>query len=467
MKNKFILLLFVISLGFLPKLVSAATIFVSPGSGNYSVGSQFNVTVRTNTQGQAANTVEASLTYSTDTLEVVRVSQGSTFYLAAPGSPGKGLGTIYLGGGLPTPGYSGTSGNIGTITFRAKATGTGTVAVSSGKVLLNDGLGTNALSGSSGAKFTITPPAVGTPEVTSTTHPDSNGWSNKTTLELSWSRPAGVYGFSFELDQKEDTVPDTELDTTVTTTKKYESLKDGVWFFHIRGRAQASGASFGNTTHFRVGIDTVIPNKFVLSTTGDNTEPAIVFAAEDDLSGIGRYDLSIDDKLAKESVESPYVLNGLATGGHAIQIVAYDKAGNKQSSEMAVTIEAGKVPVAGWLDRNLEIPAYLLALPLIFILILLIWIIYLLTHRRKKKGSAGDQIAELQAEIDQSLDQLKAQISTKLIALAARSSKEMMENEEAVAQEVNVTVNKTRKKVDRKIGKISKAVNRKKDKILE
>src|SRR3989344_7771983 len=66
----------------------AASLYISPGSGTYGVGSTFTVTVRTDTQGAAVNTTEANISYSSE-LELVSVSQSALFYLPAPGSPAK------------------------------------------------------------------------------------------------------------------------------------------------------------------------------------------------------------------------------------------------------------------------------------------------------------------------------------------------------------------------------------------
>jgi hypothetical protein len=149
---------------FVPRFVLAASLYLSPASGNYSVGQTFTVTVKTNTQSAAVNTAEAHLVYSSDTLELVAIAQGSTFYLPAPNSPSKVTGKVYFGGGLPTPGYTGTAGLLGSMTFRAKAVGAASVSISTGEVLLNDGFGTNALTNYTGASFNIAAAATQQPK---------------------------------------------------------------------------------------------------------------------------------------------------------------------------------------------------------------------------------------------------------------------------------------------------------------
>ncbi len=140
-------------------IVSAATLTVTPPSASVTEGSTFSVSVRTDTQGQSVNVAEATVGFSTDTLEIVSVSAGSTFTLQTPGSPGKTATGAFFSGGIPS-GYTGSAGSVGRITFRAKKAGKGTISVTSGKVLLNDGSGTNVLNGTSGSVITITPKPV-------------------------------------------------------------------------------------------------------------------------------------------------------------------------------------------------------------------------------------------------------------------------------------------------------------------
>jgi hypothetical protein len=434
----------------------AATLFISPSSGTFSVGSSITVSVRTNTQSAAVNTAEANILYSTDTLELLSVSQGPTFYLPAPGSPNKGIGTAYFGGGLPTPGFNGASGILGSMTFRARAEGTATVSVSSGSVLLNDGAGTNALDGTASARFSIVPPPVGLPIVTSTTHPNSDGWYTAKDVDLSWNRPAGAFGFSFELDKNPDTIPDNELDTTVTTIKKYESLEDGIWYFHIKARGQAASAGFGNTSHFRIGIDNEKPFLFDITMVGQDDlndvtrTPTITFEAKDELSGIGRYDVYMDSELIEENVISPYTFSKLEGGPHVIRVIAFDKAGNDRKAELPII---SSVP-AGFLQKTLTLPIYMILIINLLILILLVVIIWLMFRRKKSKGST--EVAVIQNEIDQALEELKQKINSQLLTLVAKSSTTSLKDESKVAAQVSKGISKARQKIDKKISKLSK-----------
>jgi hypothetical protein len=389
-------------------------------------------------------------------LELVKASQGSTFYLPAPGSPGKSAGTAYFGGGLPTPGYNGASGNLGTLTFRARAEGEATVSFSSGKVLLNDGLGTDAYSGGSSAHFTITkasatPPPSSTQDselvVTSSTHPDSSRWYPITKLDLSWNRPVGVYGYSFVFDQFANTEPDNVLDTTVTTAKTYTDLEDGVYYFHIKSRQQPSSADFSDTVHFKASVDTSKPKAFDIKLQGNS----LAFATVDELSGIDHYEVFVDDNQYSENATSPLSMNGVL-GPHHLKVVAFDRAGNFIASETQANFQAGFL---SRLTQIISVPFYLILLFNLLLFILLLIIVWLLLGKKERAHSSGD-IRQIQGEIDESLENLKTQISEKLMSLSENASGETFTQEMNIAKDIRTGIVKTRKNIDGKLGRISK-----------
>ena len=454
----------------LPKVSFAASLYVSPSSVTASAGSTFSVSVKTNTGSQPVNTAEARISYSTDTLELVSAKQGSTFYLASPGSPSKSAGSAYVGGGLPTPGYNGTAGTVGTFVFRAKAAGTGTISIDSGSVLLNDGNGTEALTSTAGARITITPPAVGGPQVSSDTDPSQDSWYASSNVTLSWTRPDGAYGFSFELDQNPNTVPDNTLDTTVTTTKSYADLKDGIYYFHIKARGQNSSSAFGATTDFKIQIDTTAPKPFEIKLAGQSdlnnvsSTPTINYDAADETSGIGSYSIILDGQQVAES-SSPYTFAKINPGSHTVSVVAYDKAGNKQQADLKIIVT--QEVAQSFLKRNLQLPLYVLILVNLLVLLLVLTLVWLIFRKRRRHTTQQDEILAIQAEVDETLEKLKADINQRLRNLTERQTKELYEKEEKVAREVSVTVAKTKSTIDKKMTKLSKQASRKKDRILE
>ena len=448
---------------FLPEPVQAASLYISPGTRTVTVGSTFTVTVKTDTQGQAVNTAEANISFSTDTLSLVRVSASSLFNLQAPGSPLAGNGTAYFGGGLPSPGYNGNSGTVGTMTFRALREGTGTVSVTSGKVLLNDGLGTNALGTTAGANFTIIPAPVGAPEITSTTHPDPNTWYPVSDVEVSWNRPNNAFGFSFELDQEVDTTPDNILDTTVTTSWTYEDLEDGAWYFHIKARQETG--SFGNTAHFQILIDTEEPESFDIELKDEIDEnnvsrtPTVNFGATDETSGIDHYDVLIDDEVVFSGPEETYAFGRISKGDRVVTVIAFAKAGNARIEKLSIFV-SGDI---GFFTREYRLPLYLLLLILLLLIILTAFIVWWVMHRRRRivLSKVKDPVSALQLDIDKALESLKREINHKVIDLLERSSNGFFEQEEMISREINKDVNKTRRKIDKRLNKERKTKKKK------
>lgn len=107
-----------------PKLASASTLYLSPGSGSIAVGGTKSVQVRLSAGGDSVNGVSAFLSYPQDKVDVAWVTGGSAFAIEAEKSFGGGIIKISRGN------ISGVSGdvNVATIGLRGKAAGQATVA---------------------------------------------------------------------------------------------------------------------------------------------------------------------------------------------------------------------------------------------------------------------------------------------------------------------------------------------------
>lgn len=142
----------------IPGFVHAeATLFISPGSGNYTVGDLFSVLVNVNSGGEAINAAAAQINFDNNKLEVTSIGYTRLLFILWTEEPAfsNAAGTIRFSGGLPNPGFTGVSGSVLRITFRARAQGTASVTFMSGSILANDGKGTNILSGFREASFII------------------------------------------------------------------------------------------------------------------------------------------------------------------------------------------------------------------------------------------------------------------------------------------------------------------------
>lgn len=164
MKNFFyagIMIVFFLVLTPLKAEAASASLFLSSGSNHLRVGEQISVRVILNTSGTAINAGEATMRFGASQLEVVRLIKGSVFSLWAEEPHfSNSEGTVRFAGGLPTPGFSGSSGTILTILFRAKAAGSVEVRFEEAAILADDGYGTNVLGSVSGDKYEIKPATV-------------------------------------------------------------------------------------------------------------------------------------------------------------------------------------------------------------------------------------------------------------------------------------------------------------------
>lgn len=161
MKKSFILILGIFLFGGASSAY-AATLYFGPSSATASAGSKVYIQVMTDTQGVNINTVDSTILFPAELLSVESVSKGGSIFSiwAEDPSYSNTFGKINWSGGLPTPGFSGSQGQVLGITFKAKKPGKAVLAFGDSVVLKNDGLGTNVLTGTQGAVIDITPAIV-------------------------------------------------------------------------------------------------------------------------------------------------------------------------------------------------------------------------------------------------------------------------------------------------------------------
>lgn len=136
---------------------------LTPSASKIEKGATFTVAVKVDTQGQTINVVEATLGFPADKLAIVKVTPSASFTIQSPGSPRITKSQVAFSSGIPSPGYSGQSGTVGTVTFRALAPGVVTLSVDSGQVLLNDGMATTVQVQKKNSSVTIVSAPTPTP----------------------------------------------------------------------------------------------------------------------------------------------------------------------------------------------------------------------------------------------------------------------------------------------------------------
>lgn len=351
--------------------VYAASLSLSPPTGNFPKDKTFSVNVNVGSADQAMNAASATITFPNDKLQVVSISKTNSIinFWAQEPSFSNGSGTITFEGVALTPGYKGGSGKIITINFKGKQTGLADVKITKSDVFANDGFGTGILKSVANASFTIgeaevqeetpikvtdLPKAEGQPEelscdpgsiIYSPTHPGQI-WRHENTAVFSWDAPEGVVASRIAFDRSPDTEPDV-LSHPALVSKKYENLSDGVWYFHL---SLQDNDGWSKTEHFKVEIDQTAPEiKLEEVRRGDLTipKPVIYLSVRDKTSCVKEFTVSVDG----EKVDYNTLPNGnleletIDPGQHEVSVSVYDHAGNKNEAFIDVTIKPLAEPV--------------------------------------------------------------------------------------------------------------------------
>ena len=341
-------LLAIISLsGVFAQATHAATLSINPATANVSVGNIISLSILVNANGTAINTGGATVHFPSDLLEVMSISKSSSIFSLWVQDPvfSNTDGTIAFVGGLPTPGFSGQSGQLISIVFRAKKQGTASIVMSDASVLANDGLGTNVLSAygsasiqiGTSAEVPVVAPSSSLPPlpiITSTTNPDQNQWYSATSASFSWVVPGGVSSIQTLLSKKSDTTPTITYDNSVSQ-RTVDTIADGVLYFRLR---YVNSIGSGPSATYKIQIDSTPPEKFTLNVQTQGLQNVVALNAVDVMSGIDSYSIQIDGQPSikvqnSTLINNQYVLPTENVGQHKLVVMAYDKAGNHTESD--------------------------------------------------------------------------------------------------------------------------------------
>ncbi len=323
-----------------------AALFLSPQSGTFIIGNEFDIAVKINSGDQNINAADGVINFDSGALQVVAIiKKGSIFdkWITEPVFSND-QGSISFSGGVPQPGYAGNAGDVFSIKFVGKKVGSTQLNFSSGSILANDGKGSNVLVTMGNASFIIAP-KINTPNlpqaleqtapsaslINSPTHLDQFSWYNKPKVKLAWDLSAEDKGVSFAIDKAPLTDPGNKSDGLVRE-KEYENLEDGIWYFHLKIKKNKEWEA---TNHFRVQIDTRPPTAFSVTLSQDdpNDWPILTLSATDELSGLDKYQVILNNSakdIISVSVDDPKLkLPNLQLGTNIILAKAIDRAGNE------------------------------------------------------------------------------------------------------------------------------------------
>ena len=125
----------------------AAVLRAVPSNGIFTVGDTVAVALVVDTKGASVNAVGGNIAYSPDSVEIIDISTSDSIinYWVQEPRFSNASGTASFSGVVLSPGFTGSAGNIITLSFKAKRAGKTNIDITDAQVLANDGLGTNIL----------------------------------------------------------------------------------------------------------------------------------------------------------------------------------------------------------------------------------------------------------------------------------------------------------------------------------
>ena len=123
---------------------SPATVFFQPASQTAAVGK--TVTLQVSLRAPIAiNSIDITLGFPIDKLVGLEANINGTIFPISVFPPNIDVlaGTAHFVMAIPSPGYKGFNGLIGTVSFRAQGSGEAKVTILDAKVIANDGKATN------------------------------------------------------------------------------------------------------------------------------------------------------------------------------------------------------------------------------------------------------------------------------------------------------------------------------------
>lgn len=345
------------------RTVDAATIQINSNSTKLSPGGITTLSVAINSEGVNINNAEAKIIFPADLLEVVSVSKSNSVFSLWVEEPTYSniAGTVNFNGGVPTPGFSGSSGTVISIIVKAKKTGQADIIFSDAAVRANDGLGTDVLRVKTGKTLSIVQkeepiietqqivPTLIALQVTSPTHPSQELWYRNNSPTFVWKLPAGVDAIQTGIDNNTSGSPRVVFSPAISE-RTVKDQGDGIWYFKVRAR---NGGEWGPISTYIARIDNTIPQKNEVIFSYNDEKKVLNIKADiiDETSGLDHYEIFVNDVLIKkvlatEFVNGNYELVYKNTGDHIVKLVAVDRAGNnvESSGSFKVTAVTDSVP---------------------------------------------------------------------------------------------------------------------------
>ena len=347
-------------------LADNASLSIVPATHVYPVSEPFTIEVRVDTGGAIIGTTDATIAYDPQDVSYVSVSgEGSVFSRISADSDSN-YGKVSISGFIERgkEGFNGSNGLVARLTFVPLrnvetqfhfASGSATPPIALGASVADLA---NILSGLHVANYTFIPKesaVAGVPfasaqetfEITPLPIPYTE-WFGTTSVKLSWTLPDGATEMRTLVSEKKDATP-TKVYPTLLNSATLSGIPEGKNYFLLQFKIKDS---WGSVITYPLNVDVSAPS-FVLireAEREDEFDPRVGFVIEssDTLSGIGKYEISIDGE-ASQIWERPengiYSPTGLTPGEHILSAKAYDLAGNSTSTDLLFLVKSLESPI--------------------------------------------------------------------------------------------------------------------------
>jgi hypothetical protein len=324
----------------------ASTMSLDAQTYGVQVGTQFDVTVNVDPNGEALDTVRAVVVFDPTVLQVQNIALSGSFDRVAPGNYYDNTIGKVSWGAFTLEGPITTMGSFATISFLPLIEGNAKIEISADSRAISNGeekinLGSLGSASVNVGAVVSSQPGVALIVVESESHANEVDWYTNNEVKFSWTQLQGespIKAYYYSFDESSDTDPTIYL----APTKKditVESVADGVHHFHIKG-VQEDGRET-SITHRRVNIDTTAPHAIELLAQDNKIlegESAwFTFATIDDMSGVAQYQIAINDS-AYQVQTSPLEMTDLLPGTYFFRVAALDRAGNASYGSASVRV---------------------------------------------------------------------------------------------------------------------------------
>lgn len=476
-----------------PVFAAGATLFLSPSSGSYTVGDSFTVSITINSGGGVGiNAADGTLKFDPGMLSASTPSKTGSIFSLWTSNPvhSNTAGTVIFSGGNPGP-YTGTSGKVLSVTFKALKEGTTKITFPSGSVLAADGKGTNVLSSKGEGNYTIKHRPVATPrptaaptptpaqvnivsfvpKITSLTHPEADKWYANNNPQFTWNIDKTVSSIRTSIDKDPEGIPTTSY-TPAISEKTVADLTDGIWYFHLRAK---NSSGWGDVASRKVMIDTARPSDFEISVkqkdAADNY-PLLLFESIDELSGVVYYEVKIGDnasiQVSVETIRSnPYRSPFMDIGEHMVFVKAFDAAGNFAESQKIINIaKAEDVQTAEAASNQVFAESswmifgkYTIQILIVICILLLLLLLILLLQRKQSRvvrKKSKEKTSALKTKMKEIFESIREEVEEQV--RIADKKPALSDSEKAVIEKLRDALDISEELIKREIEELEKHI---------